>query len=110
MLRLSVLYAAIDGAEYVEVPHLEAASAVWNYAEASALYIFGDALGDPVADRIIANLKNHDLNRTEINGLFNRHETAARIDQALQLLEKTGKAKKEMRQTGGRPEEVWSLI
>ena len=28
--------------------------AVWEYAEHSARYIFGDALGDPLADEILA--------------------------------------------------------
>ena len=35
-LRLSVVYAALDGSSTIKVPHLEAALAVWNYCEASA--------------------------------------------------------------------------
>ena len=43
MLRLSVIYAALDGSDMIEVCHLEAALAVWRYCETSAHLIFGDA-------------------------------------------------------------------
>jgi hypothetical protein len=58
VLRLSVLYAVLDGESVVRLPHLEAATAVWEYCEDSARYIFGDATGDPVADRIIEALRS----------------------------------------------------
>ena len=35
-------------------PTWRGALAVWEYAEHSARYIFGDALGDPLADEILA--------------------------------------------------------
>jgi hypothetical protein len=31
---------------------------LWDYAEESARYIFGDATGDPVADAILQALRN----------------------------------------------------
>ena len=34
--------------------HVEAAGALWSYARASAEYVFGDRLGDQVADRLLA--------------------------------------------------------
>ena len=52
VLRLSVIYALLDGGAIVRLPHLEAALAVWQYAEDSARFIFGDATGDPIADRV----------------------------------------------------------
>ena len=36
----------LDGADKIRREHLDAALAVWDYCEASARYIFGDALGD----------------------------------------------------------------
>ncbi|MEJ7765298.1 MAG: hypothetical protein WKF86_07370, partial [Acidimicrobiales bacterium] len=33
-LRLSVIYALLDGSRTIEVPHIEAAQAVWRYSEA----------------------------------------------------------------------------
>jgi hypothetical protein len=53
LLRLSLVYALIDGAECIEVSHLKAAEAVWNYAHASAQYVFGESLGDPSAQRLL---------------------------------------------------------
>src|SRR5262249_50645564 len=50
VLRLSCLYALLDKTDLVDVPHLNAAYALWQYCEASAHYIFGDVLGDPLAD------------------------------------------------------------
>lgn len=88
---------------------MQAALAVWEYAERSARYIFGDATGDPIADRIAESLRAYgELTRTQINGLFQRHVSTARIAQALNLLATSGKARFELRQTEGRPTEVWT--
>jgi hypothetical protein len=51
-IRLALVYAMLDGAADVGLPHLEAALAVWEYCESSAAYIFGDAIGNPIADQI----------------------------------------------------------
>src|SRR5262249_33876043 len=50
VLRLSTLYAVLDCSTVVRPEHLLAALAVWDFCEASARYVFGDSLGDPVAD------------------------------------------------------------
>jgi hypothetical protein len=109
VLRLSVLYAALDGADAMRLPHLEAALAVWEYTEATARYIFGNATGDPVADRILEALTHGELTRTEINALFGRNLSATRIGQALQLLLTSERASTERRDSdGGRPVEIWT--
>jgi len=110
VLRLSVLYAALDGDTAIRLPHLKAALAVWEYAEASARYIFGDRIGDLVADRIVELLSSGEKTRTEIRDEFNRHESKDRIDQALDLLLGVGRIRQESRQTGGKPLEVWTLV
>ena len=56
VLRLSVLYAAVDGVDAIRLPHLKADLGVWEYVEASALYIFGNATGDPSQSGRIAFL------------------------------------------------------
>ena len=50
---------ANDGhsSKIIEAELLLATFAIWEYSKDSARYIFGDALGDPVADRILAALK-----------------------------------------------------
>ena len=109
-LRLATLYAVMDESETIEYEHLAAALALWGYAEESARYIFGDATGDPVADDIMEALRaagDEGLSRTEIRDLFDRHKSADRINQALGLLQKLGRASKDREQTGGRPTERW---
>jgi hypothetical protein len=104
-LRLSVAYAALDGSSVIEVSHLEAALAVWNYCEASAKAIFGDALGDPIADRLLEALReagDDGLDATAQSALFSRHVTAARLAQARAELERRGLVATEPEQTGGR--------
>lgn len=108
-LRLALLYAALDSSDTVELVHLQAALAVWAYAEESAEVIFGDRLGDPDADAILEALRanREGFNRTQINELFNRNLSAARIGQALESLLKGGLATMESKPSRGRPIELW---
>jgi len=109
VLRLSTLYALLDGSAIIREQHLLAALAVWEYAEASARFIFGDALGDPVADQILRVLRESSsgLTRTEISGLFGRHRPAADIERALRALSELGFIRCRLQQTEGRSAEVW---
>lgn len=113
VLRLALTYALADGAEQIDKPHLEAALAVWDRAEASARFIFGAALGNSVADEILRSLRaagTKGMTRTDIRDLFGRHENKERVGAALELLA----AKKLAIQLhkpseGGRPAEVWMV-
>ncbi len=108
VLRLSLIYALLDGSEVVRMPHLQSALALWEYSERCADYIFGDATGDHVADMIYSSLKQRGpMTRTEIYGLFAKHVSSARIGTALALLLEKGKVKVSAAETGGRPVEVW---
>ena len=110
VIRLSVIYALLDLSTVIQKEHLEAALAVWQYCEDSCRYIFGDALGDPVLDRLLKALQGRKPNgmaRTEINKLFQGHKQANQIDRALRLLEERGLARQENQKTDGRPSEVW---
>jgi hypothetical protein len=110
-VRLAMLYALLDEVSLIDIPHLQAAVALWRYAEASARYIFGGVLGDPTADEILAALlmaKEGGMSRTEIHNLFARNASAGRINAALALLQHTGKARREERHgVKGRPTEMW---
>ncbi len=109
-VRLAALYAVLDQSRTVEYRHLEAALALWQYAEESARYIFGDATGDPEADAILDALRvagPAGMTRTEIRDLFKRNKSAERINQALALLLKMGSLSRTSEETGGRPRERW---
>ena len=58
VMRLAMLYALLDRSPVIGSDHLLAGLAVWTYAEQSARYIFGSALGDPVADEILNHLRS----------------------------------------------------
>jgi len=114
-LRLSLLYALLDCSQEIRLPHLAAALEVWRYCEDSARFIFGDSLGDAVADPILQALRRTPggLSRTEINHLFDRNRSTSDITAALHLLLRHGLArfeKAEKSEASGRPAERWFAV
>jgi len=112
-IRLALIYALLDGASSIKVEHLQAAFALWEYAARSAVWAFGDATGDPLAEQIHRTLLDNPmgLTRTQVHELQHRNRPAAQIREALAALEQTGRAEKSRRsQTGGRPAELWTAI
>ena len=112
-LRLALVYALMDDAASIDLPHLLAALALWERAQDSARFIFGSAVGDPVADEILRALRvtgATGLTRTEIRDLFKRHEKSERIDAALDLLTRRNLARSEKRPTAGAPVEIWRAL
>lgn len=110
-IKLALLFALLDGRSQIALDHLMAGLAVWEYADTSARYIWGDALGDPIADEILRALRKTGpagSTRTEIRDLFGRHRSADEIGRALAALAAAGKATPATRyDTGGRPAEIW---
>jgi hypothetical protein len=110
-LRLSAVYAALDCSPVIRLEHLRAALAVWDYCFASARFVFGDATGDPVADRIreaLTEAGDMGLTRTQIRDLLGRHASADRIGQALTQLAALGIASRQTVSTEGRSTERWT--
>ncbi len=109
VMRLACIYALLDCDNQIGLPHLQAALEVWRYANDSARYIFGNDLGDPVADEILralrANLEG--LTRTQIHGLFSRHNSEG-VGRALGSLHGLGLAHSGRDpSSGGRQAERW---
>lgn len=111
VLRLCLIYALLDRSPVIKTEHLGAALAVWEYCENSARFVFGGIVGDPLADTILAELRDRPegSDRTAIAALFSRNQNAAAINQALNSLQRQGLAMKGKLVTGGRPREVWTL-
>jgi hypothetical protein len=111
VMRLACIYALLDKSTTIHVPHLLAALAVWDYAEASVRFVWGDSLGDPVADEILRALRGSKdgLTRTQIRDLFGRNQSGGRIGRALGLLLEYGlaRAEGEKDKDPGRPPERW---
>ena len=72
-LRLAMDYAQYDGAERIELQHLEAALTFWRYSFDSAAYIFEGAELDPVAQQIMEALATGPKTQNEIVDLFGRN-------------------------------------
>ena len=109
VMRLATVYAVLDARTQIGAEHLNAALAVWKYCADSARYVFGDAVGDPVADELLEALRAtpDGMTRTEIRDLFGRHRSGDRITAALRLLSTAGMVQMTTRETGGRPVERW---
>jgi hypothetical protein len=110
--RLACLFALLDQTSVVSRSHLLAGLAIVKYSERSVEYIFGDTLGDPVADEILSALRaaSDGLTRTEIRDYFGRNRSGAEISRALGVLFRARLAVPEMEETGGRQAERWRAV
>ena len=109
-IRIALLYALLDRQKAIEPEHLQAALALWDYAQRSAAWALGQATGDPLAEHIHAALARSPdgLTRTQIRDLCQRNLPADRVEQALHALAATGRAQQQRALTGGRPAELWT--
>jgi hypothetical protein len=112
VLRLSAIYAALESSSIIQLPHLQAALAVWGYCYASASLLFGVSTGDPIADRIREAVEASDtgLSKSQIRRLFHGHVDGYRIDGALETLVALGALSPRSEPTGGRPSTLWSAF
>ncbi len=111
VMRLAMAYAVLNSSPIVRLPHLEAALALWGYCEASARYVFADALGSPDAERLLAVLRERGrLDFTELmRDVCGGHWTRDRINAAVAQLEGAGLAEVTAAPTAGRPRRALTL-
>lgn len=113
-LRFALIYALLDRSRVIRPEHLEAAIAVWDYAEASVLSIFGDLTGDAVADRILTMLTTEgQMTRNDLTDAFGRNVSSARIGHSLDLLHRAGRIQvwKVAPSSGkGRPRTIYEAV
>ena len=112
VVRLALLYALLDCADTIERAHLDAACALWDYASRSAHWLFGDTLGDPVADDIWQAIRaNTDgLTKSDIRDLFSRNKSVKVINAGVDALVRAGRLHRTTRpggERGGRPAELY---
>jgi hypothetical protein len=111
VMRLACLYALLDRSAAIRPDHLAAAMSLWDYAERSARYVFGDAMGDPDADRLLTAIRSAPLglSRASITtDVFQKNRSRAEIARILGRLLGYGLVRREMEDHGAkRPVEVW---
>jgi Protein of unknown function (DUF3987) len=112
VLRLSLLYAVLDCSSHIREVHLRAALALWQYAEDSAEYIFGTAIGSPIAEKIakaIGTDPAKTMDRTTLSTMLGGHVAAAQLDAAVACLVDQGRVTVRVDDTRGRPRTVYTL-
>jgi hypothetical protein len=110
VMRLAMIYALLDGSRSIRCDHIIAASALWEYAERSVLYVFGNSTGDPLADDLLRLLKANPngITRTEISRYLQGNTKAAEVTAALKVLLRANLARFELQESGGpRKVERW---
>lgn len=88
-LRLSVVYALIAGSERVDIEHLDAAWAVWQYCADSVNILFAANSGDPQLDRLLEVVTAAGPNgilRSKVYPHFGGHLHAGTLDKLITTL------------------------
>jgi hypothetical protein len=108
-IRVSLNYALLDESEEICEVHLRAGLAVVSkYCFDSARFIWGDALGDPVADQTLKRIRDAGaggLTRLDLMNAFSRHKSSTELDRAIGVLTERALIRAVSRDdTGGRRE------
>jgi 5S rRNA maturation endonuclease (ribonuclease M5) len=113
VLRLSMLYALLDESSTIRHEHLNAALAVWQYAEESATYIFGQVTGDESSDVLLDALalagEDGLTARAISDDVYKRHKSSEEIARAIAALTRQGRIVAEVRTGKGRPSKIYRL-
>ena len=108
-LRLALVYALLDQSPTLEVEHLRAAAALWDYSEKTVAFIWGASLGNPKLDTLLTHVAaagEAGLTRTQITALFSHNLTKDTLDTLVTALVDRGLARVELQATTGRSRHV----
>lgn len=116
LIRLMLIYSALDGSNRIKSEHVRASYAFYLYSVECMRHIFGDASGDPLADSILLELENAPggLTQTQIySDIFKRNHSSSDIKRALELLVRLGKVQSvtlKPKAGRGRPKTVYTVV
>lgn len=114
-LRLSIVYALLDGSDQVTVEHLRAAWAVWCFSRQSAELIFDEVDGNAAVRKLYQALKDAGpagMSLTDQRDLFNRNLNGQRLEEMRLALEAANRivTRAVPQPNGGRPEQrTWVI-
>lgn len=102
--RLALVYALLDRSPGVDVHHLAAGEAVWDYAERSAVHIFGVSTGNRRSDQLLLLLADGPIDWKSAKVELGIRESAD-LQDAIDVLSSAGLASVVTvpRKGGGRP-------
>jgi hypothetical protein len=109
VLKIALIYASFSFPAIITLEHLNAALAVVDYCERSARWIFGDATGNWIANKILRVLQfeRRPLSKTDISNQLRRNVSAVEIDEALGVLIKSGLINPEIHVDDSKKIEHW---
>jgi hypothetical protein len=109
VMRLALVYALLDKSDAIAAAHLIAALAVWTYCEQSARFLFGEIVGNDIADELLRALRMRPegTTRTDMHVHFGNNKTAEQIGQALVTLQEQGLIRMEREPGPTKPTERW---
>ena len=88
VLRISLIFCLLDGKKVIELQHLQAAKAVWDYCCNSARWAFEDFQFSPNATKLIAALSHGDMTIAETSQkVFNRNLSRMEINDVIYEIE-----------------------
>jgi hypothetical protein len=107
-----MISALMNESEEIKTPHLRAGLAIWEYALASARYLFGDKQEVSLDRRILRILREAKcgLARTQISAALNHHASGEAITSSLGRLKRQGLVEPQIKKTRGRPMERWCAV
>ena len=110
VIRLSLIYALLDGSSVITADHLRSAVETWWLCEESARRVFGGVSTNGVAERLALAMRQQGrMTRTELSHALGNNVDKSRIDGALATLLKSGRVVFETISTTGRPADVYWL-
>jgi hypothetical protein len=112
VLRLSMIYALLDGSSQIELCHLKAALECWRYCQDSALYIWGDFMQGGILEKIrvaltVAGLCG--LTRSQLYDALGGRIPADEFSPELEKMIAAGEIVRFSKPTAGRPVTIYRL-
>lgn len=108
-VRLSMIYALLDGQGHIGEAHLQAGLAFWDYCRASALNIFGSREANSLSEKIRGALAGGPMTTTALHRALGNNASRERLCEALQELLTAGRINRTEEKTTGRPKVVFTL-
>ncbi|WAM35593.1 helix-turn-helix transcriptional regulator [Caldicellulosiruptor acetigenus] len=113
ILRLSLIYALMDGSDRITPEHICTARLVWDYCQKSVEFIFSEFNREKESSMVLnllTALKDKPLSQSEIAiNVFKGHITANKLVKLLKKLNAQGLIEAKKEKTAGRPKTLWSL-
>lgn len=118
VIRMAMLYAAIDSMNKIHLDHLKAALAFWQYCEASVNFVFKARSGDPIKAKVQQYLEaagEAGMTRSGIGEALGNHVRSAELELVLTSLEQDQivtrfMVKPAKDSKGGRPREMFRAV